>query len=106
MNQFTQVQGVTIVELGPSYDSLDDGALEKLDELLIGAKAGEHKEMSVEVPKTFFREEYRGKKVDIQIDIQDVKWLKPAELDENFLKRYEVVDEDELREKIQDSSHR
>jgi len=79
--------------------------IEKLDELLVGAKAGEHKETSVEVSKTFFREEYRGKKVDIQIDIQDVKWLKPAELDESFLKRYEVENEDELREKIQDTLH-
>ena len=79
--------------------------VEKLDELLVGAKSGEHKETSVEVSKTFFREEYRGKKVDIQIDIEDVKWLKPAELDENFLQRYESKDEDELREKIQDSLH-
>ena len=79
--------------------------VEKLDELLVGAKAGEHKETSVEVSKTFFREEYRGKKVDIQIDIEDVKWLKPAELDENFLQRYEVKDVDELREKIQDTLH-
>jgi trigger factor len=79
--------------------------VEKLDELLVGAKAGENKETSVEVPKTFFREEYRGKKVDIKIDIKDIKWLKPAELDENFLKRYEVDDEDELREKIQDVLH-
>jgi trigger factor len=79
--------------------------VEKLDELLVGAKVGEHKETSVEIPKTFFREEYRGKKVDIQIDIEDVKWLKPAELDENFLKRYEVENVDELREKIEDLLH-
>jgi len=78
--------------------------VEKLDELLVGAKAGETKETSVEVPKTFFREEYRGKKVDIRISIQDVKWLKPAELDENLLKRYGVEDKDELREKIHDTS--
>jgi len=77
--------------------------VETLDELLIGAKAGEQKETSVEVPETFFREEYRGKKVDMRIDIEDVKWLKPAELDENFLQRYQAEDEDELREKIQDS---
>ncbi len=79
--------------------------VEKLDELLVGAKAGETKKTSVEVPKTFFREEYRGKKVDIQISIKDVKWLKPAELDENLLKRYDVEDKDELREKIHDSLH-
>ena len=79
--------------------------VEKLDELLVGTKAGETKETSVDVPETFFREEYRGKKVDIQISIKDIKWLKPAELDENFLKRYEVEDKDELREKIQDTLH-
>jgi len=79
--------------------------VEKLDELLVGAKAGDTKETSVEVPKTFFREEYRGKKVDIQISVKDVKWLKPAELDENLLKRYGVEDKDELREKIRDTLH-
>ena len=79
--------------------------VEKLDELLVGANAGQTKETSVEVPKTFFREEYRGKKVDIQISIKDIKWLKPAELDENILKRYGVEDKDELREKIHDTLH-
>jgi len=76
--------------------------IEKLDELLVGAKAGDTKQTSVDVPKTYFREDYRGKKVDIQIAIKDVKWLKPAELDENFLKRLSVEDENELREKIHD----
>jgi trigger factor len=77
--------------------------VEKLDELLVGAGAGDTKETSVEVPKTFFREEYRGKKVDIRITIKDIKWLKPAEMDENLLKRYGAEDEDELREKIHDT---
>ena len=77
--------------------------VEKLDELLIGAKAGETKETSVEVPKTFFREEYRGKKVDIKIDVKDVKWLKPGELDENLFKQIGVENEQELRERIQDT---
>jgi len=77
--------------------------IEKLDELLIGAKAGETKETSVEVPKTFFREEYRGKKVNVKIDIKDVKWLKPGELDENLFSQIGVEDEEELRERIQDT---
>jgi len=77
--------------------------VEKLDEELAGAEAGQTKQISVEVPKTYFREEYRGKKVDIQIDIKDIKWLKPAELDENFLTRLGIEDEDELREKTQDT---
>ena len=74
--------------------------VEKLDEFLVGAKTGETKEFSVDVPKTYFREEYRGKKVDIKIEIKDIKWLKPADLDENFFQRAGVENEKELREKI------
>ncbi|MBA7691554.1 Trigger factor [subsurface metagenome] len=77
--------------------------VEKLDELLVGAKAGDTRQTSVEVPKTYFREEYRGKKVDVQVTVKDIKWLKPAELDENFLRRLGVEDQDELREKTRDA---
>jgi len=76
--------------------------VEKLDELLIGAKAGDVKQTTVDVPKTYFRETYRGKKVDIQITVKDIKWLKPAALDENFLKRFGTEDETELQEKFRD----
>ncbi len=74
--------------------------VENLDELLTGAKAGDTKETNVEVPKTYYKEEYRGKKVDIQIEVKDIKWLKPAELDENLLQKMNVENEDELREQI------
>ena len=76
--------------------------VEKLDELLAGAKTGDTRQTSVDVPKTYFKEEYRGKKVDIRISIKDIKWLKPAALDENFLKRFTVEDKSELQEKIRD----
>ena len=79
--------------------------VEKLDELLTGAKCGETKQINTEVPKTYFREEYRGKKVDISIEIKDIKWLKPAELNQDFLTRLGVEDENELREKTQDTLH-
>ncbi|MHC4482529.1 MAG: trigger factor [Planctomycetota bacterium] len=76
--------------------------VEKLDELLVGTKAGDTRQTTVEVPKTYFREEYRGKKVDIRITVKDIKWLKPASLDEGLLKKYGVEDQTELREKIRD----
>ncbi len=76
--------------------------VEKLDELLAGARSGDTKQTSVEVPKTYFREEYRGKKIDIQITIKDIKWLKPAQLDEIFLKRMGAENEKELRKKTRD----
>jgi len=77
--------------------------VEKLDELLIGAKAGDTRQTSVDVPKTYFRQEYRGKKVDIQITVKDIKQLKPAELNEDLFKRFGVEDESELQEKIRDT---
>jgi trigger factor len=77
--------------------------VEKLDELLVGAKAGDTKQTTVDVPKTYFKQEYRGKKVDININIKDIKWLKPAELDEAFLARLGIKDESELREKTREA---
>jgi trigger factor len=76
--------------------------VEKLDELLIGAKAGENRQTSIEVPKTYYKEEYRGKKVDLNIEIKDIKWLKPAELDAGLFQRVGVESESELREKTHD----
>jgi len=76
--------------------------VEKLDELLVGAGAGDTRQTTVDVPKTYFKEEYRGKKIDIRIAVKDIKWLKPAPLDEGFLKKFAVEDEGELREKIRD----
>jgi len=79
--------------------------VEKLDELLTGAKAGDTRQTSVDVPKTYFREKYRGKKMDIRITIKDIKWLKPTDLDNNFLVRLGVKDEKELREKTHEALH-
>jgi trigger factor len=76
--------------------------VETLNELLIGAKAGESKQTNIEVPKTYYKEEYRGKKVDLNIEIKDIKWLKPAELDESLFQRAGVENESELREKTHD----
>jgi trigger factor len=75
--------------------------VEKLDEELVGVKAGDSKQISVEVPKTYFNEEYRGKKADISIDVKEVKWLKPADIDATFLERFGAETEADLHESIQ-----
>jgi trigger factor len=75
----------------------------KLDEVLIGAKTGETKTTTVEIPKTYFRPEYQGRTVDIEIDVKEVKYLKPADMDEAFLQRYHVQNEQELRDRIRDN---
>jgi trigger factor len=75
----------------------------ELDEVLAGAEAAQTVETSVDVPKTYFRQEYRGKKVDIKITIREIKSLQPAELNEAFFKRLGVDDEKELRDRLEDS---
>ncbi len=119
--QAAQVEGKTEGEPAPTYlpeaeTKLDNAEIyvrpngfvgsvpvEKLDELLVGAAVGDKKTATVEIPKTYFREELQGRKVNIEIEIKEIKYLKPAELNEHFLQRYEVPSVEELREKIRDN---
>ncbi|MHB0945846.1 MAG: trigger factor [Sedimentisphaerales bacterium] len=77
-------------------------SVENLDKLLIGAKAGDTKTTSTEVASTYYDETYRGKKVDIDIKINDVKELVPAEMDDAFFKRFGVADKAELTKVIRE----
>ncbi|MHC5059836.1 MAG: trigger factor [Planctomycetota bacterium] len=77
--------------------------VENLDEVLAGAKSGDTKKASITVAETFFNEEYRGKKVDVEIEVKDVKQLEPAELDEAFFERFHVSSKDDLAELIAES---
>jgi trigger factor len=78
-------------------------SVENLDQLLIGAKAGDEKKTTVDVPETFFNEQYRGKKVEVEITIKEVKQLKPAELNDEFVKRYGLESADKLKAEIRQS---
>jgi trigger factor len=75
--------------------------VEKLDEELVGVKAGDSRQISVEVPKTYFNEEYRGKKAEISVEVKEVKWLKPTDIDAAFLERFGAETEEDLRDSIQ-----
>ncbi|MCL5278504.1 MAG: trigger factor [Planctomycetes bacterium] len=119
--QAAQVEGKTEGEPAPTYlpeaeTKLDNAEIyvrpngfvgsvpvEKLDELLVGAAVGDKKTTTVEIPKTYFREELQGRKVNIEIEIKEIKYLKPAEVNEHFLSRYEVQSVQELRDKIRDN---
>ncbi len=74
--------------------------VENLQELLSGAKTGEVKKTTVQVPATFFNEHYRGKKVELEIAVREIKSLSPAEMNEEFLKRFGVSTAEELRDNI------
>lgn len=90
---------ISVIENG----NIEGIPVEGLGELLVGAKAGDKKTTNVEVASTFYNEQYRGKKIAIEVDIKDVKHLVPAELDEAFFERLGIDDEEELRERITES---
>lgn len=72
--------------------------VEDLDQLLKNTQAGDTKSTTVDVPNTYFNEQYRGKKIELEISVKEVKKLEPAELNEEFFKRFGTADEAELKE--------
>ena len=76
--------------------------VEDLDKLLKGAKHGDEKKTTVDIPETFYNEDLRGKKIDLTIEVKEVKSLEPAELNEEFFKRLGVDDEADLKDKIRE----
>jgi len=76
--------------------------VEDLDKLLKGATSGDEKKTTIQVPETFYNEELRGKKIDLTIEVKEVKQLEPAELDEDFFNRLGVEDGDDLDEKLRE----
>ncbi len=74
--------------------------VEKLDEFLVGTKDGQTKKITTQVPKTFYNEEYRGKKVDIEVAVKDIKYLEATELNDDFCRRFGMEDEKALRQTL------
>jgi trigger factor len=77
--------------------------VEKLDKFLVGTKAGQVKKTTVQVSKTYHNEKYRGKKVDLEVTVKDIKHLEPAELNEDFFKRLGLENEEVLRQNLRQS---
>ena len=77
--------------------------VEDLPKVLKGAKHGDSKTAKVDIPATFYNEELRGKKVELDITVKDVKELALAELNEDFFKRFGVDDLDDLKDKIREA---
>lgn len=76
--------------------------VEDLDRLLAGAQRGDTRQADVDVPATFFNEAYRGKKAHLDIEIKEVKYLKPAELDQELLNRFQVESVQQFKDRIRD----
>ncbi len=68
----------------------------------IGKKVSDKITVETDVPSTFFNEKYRGKKVEVTVEVKEIKHLEPAELNEEFFAKLGLEDEADLREKIKE----
>jgi trigger factor len=80
--------------------------VEGLDKVLVGAKAGDTKTTTTDVPATFYTKTYRGKKVEVEIKVSDVKRLELAALDEEFFKRIGIANIDELKKTLRERNEK
>ncbi|QDU91270.1 Trigger factor [Pirellulimonas nuda] len=65
--------------------SFSDGRIEDFAKSMVGAKAGDKKTFSVKLTHDAPNAELRGKEVEVEFDVLEVKKLKLPELDEEFL---------------------
>lgn len=73
-----------------------------LDKQLAGLKPGSTKSIKVSVPATNSNEQLRGKEVEIEISLKDLKKLEPVEVNTEFLESLGFENEKELREALRE----
>ena len=76
--------------------------IDDLDKQLEGQKSDETRTISIKAPDTHANEAIRGKDVQIEIKVKDIKKLELAEIDADFLESLGFVDEKELREALRE----
>jgi len=73
---------------------------ESLDEQLAGKKVGAKASASVQVAADDQREELRGRELDLQVVLKEIKRYKLPPLDAKFLEKHDYDDEEELRDDV------
>ena len=76
--------------------------VDDLDKQLDGLKGGEKRSLSVHAPDTHPNEKMRGKDVQIEFDLKDIKKLELAELNQAFLDDLGFENEPELRQALRE----
>ena len=76
--------------------------VEDMADVIKGVKKGDVKKHSMTISEDHKESDWQGKKVDMEIKVQYVKRLKPAELTEEFLTGIGCKDENDLRRQIEE----
>jgi len=74
--------------------------VDDLDQQLSGLKVGEKRTLRVQAPDTHANEAIRGKEVEVEIDLKDLKRLELAEVTQEFLAELGFENEEQLREAL------
>jgi trigger factor len=76
--------------------------IDDLDVKLQGMKPGEKREFTVAAPDTHPDEKLRGKQVNVEVALKDIKKLELAEINQQFLEGLGFENEAELREALRE----
>lgn len=72
------------------------------EEQLVGAKAGDEKQVSITMPENYGNAELAGKDVVFDTKVKEVREPKPATMDDEFAKRFGVETVSDLRDSIKE----
>ncbi|WP_119678493.1 trigger factor [Indioceanicola profundi] len=72
------------------------------EDQLVGAKAGEHKTVTVTFPAEYHAAELAGKEAVFEVDVKELRATKPAELNDDLAKGFGFDDLEKLREAIRE----
>jgi trigger factor len=76
--------------------------VDNLPDHLAGQKTGETRTFKVAVPDTHSDEQLRGKEVEIEVAVKEIKKVELAELNEQFLAELGLTNEKELRDALRE----
>jgi trigger factor len=96
----------TVVRIRPTL-SFTDGQIEGFDKLMKGVKAGDKKTAKLKLTDGAPNAELRGKEIDVEFEVLEVKQLKLPELTPDFLQEVGGFEtEDQLRDAIRKNLER
>lgn len=79
-----------------------EGFLPEFTKQLVGAKAGEHRDVKVTFPDDYPREDYAGKVAEFSVDIKELKAPVETKIDDELAKRQGADDLEALRTMVRE----
>lgn len=79
---------------------LGESASPGFDQGLVGAKAGDVKEINFQYPEDHKDERYRGKTAQFKVEVTDIREIVPPTMDEAFFEQIGVKDVEDLKKNL------